>query len=102
MADMLNTEWVENTVWFYSDSRKGFVMEALKDVAKDEQLLDSYGNDKTNGDYLMNYAFILLDDKNHNAQDEYPIFATLNHNYPLIEEKVEFLKRNNSKFKEMR
>ena len=61
LADMLNTEWVENTKWEFSVKRNGFVMTTIRDVARDEQLLDTYGHDKTNADYLMCYAFILLD-----------------------------------------
>ena len=65
LADMLNTGWEHNTRWSFSSSRDGFVIDALRDIAAGEQLLDTYGH-KTNAEYFMNYGFILLDDKGHN------------------------------------
>lgn len=74
MADMFNTEWEFNSHWYYSDEKQGFCVEALRDIVKDEQLLDTYGH-KSNAEYLMNYAFILLDKDQNNDRDEYPLIV---------------------------
>jgi len=98
LADMLNTGWEHNTRWGFSSSRNGFVIEAITDIAKDSQLLDTYGH-KTNAEYFMNYGFILLDENNHNDQDDYPITVSLDPEDPQVEIKLDiFLPNIVSKF----
>lgn len=36
LADMLNTEFEENTRWFWCDVKNGFVIETIRDVRKGE------------------------------------------------------------------
>jgi histone-lysine N-methyltransferase SETD3 len=43
MADMLNHKRPKQTSWTYSDEKGGFVIEALQDVGRNEQVYDSYG-----------------------------------------------------------
>ena len=88
LADMLNTGWEFNTRWSYSQSRDGFVVEATKDISSGEELLDTYGH-KTNAEYFMNYAFILLDKEGHNNKDEYPFKVYLDPEDPQVEIKLD-------------
>ena len=55
------------TSWYYTDDRRGFVIEALEDIKRGEQVFDSYGK-KCNTRFLLNYGFINLD----NDANEYP------------------------------
>ena len=59
-ADMFNTNTPENSWWSYSDTKKGFVVEAARDLEAGEQIYDWYGS-KCNTDFLKNYGFINLD-----------------------------------------
>ena len=102
MADMFNTEWDYNSHWYYSDLRKGFCVDATKDVAKDEQLLDTYGH-KTNAEYLMNYAFILLDKDQNNERDEYPLIVHMDPQDPQKDDKIQiFLEGSEHHWKEFK
>lgn len=56
---MFNTETPKNALWYYDDSRNGFVVEAYADVVAGGQLFDSYGK-KCNYRFFLNYAFINL------------------------------------------
>lgn len=76
MADMFNADENYNAYWHYSDDREGFLVDAQEDIAADSQIFDTYGA-KTNAEYLMNYAFILLDENNTNTRDEYPLIVSM-------------------------
>jgi histone-lysine N-methyltransferase SETD3 len=66
-ADMLNHKRPRQTSWSYTDDRQGFIIEALEDIKRGEQVYDSYGK-KCNTRFLLNYGFINLD----NDANEYP------------------------------
>lgn len=57
---MLNHRRPKQTSWSYSDEKKGFVIESLEDIARGEQVYDSYGR-KCNSRFFLNYGFIVLD-----------------------------------------
>ena len=56
-ADMLNHRRPRQTLWYYDDDRKGFIIEACDDIARGEQVYDSYGK-KCNSRFFLNYGFI--------------------------------------------
>lgn len=85
---MFNTRTPKNSLWYYEDSRNGFVMEAVTDVKKGEQLFDSYGK-KCNYRFFLNYAFINLDDNGDNAENEYPLSVGLDEKDESFEIKKE-------------
>ncbi len=58
MADMLNHKRPKQTSWTYTDEKHGFVIEALKDIERNEQVYDSYGK-KCNSRFFLNYGFIV-------------------------------------------
>lgn len=68
MADMLNHKRPKQTSWTYSDEKNGFVIEALKDIPRNEQVYDSYGK-KCNSRFFLNYGFIV----ENNDGNEVPI-----------------------------
>ena len=68
MADMLNHKRPKQTSWTYSDEKGGFVIEALKDIERNEQVYDSYGK-KCNSRFFLNYGFIV----ENNDGNEVPI-----------------------------
>lgn len=55
---MLNHRRPKQTNWFYSDVKKGFIIEASEDIEKGEAIYDSYGR-KCNSRFLLNYGFIV-------------------------------------------
>ena len=67
-ADMLNHKRPRQTSWTYCNERGGFIIEALEDIKRGEQVYDSYGK-KCNTRFLLNYGFINLN----NDANEYPI-----------------------------
>ena len=58
MADMLNHKRPKQTTWTYTDEQKGFVIEALHDINRNEEVFDSYGK-KCNSRFFLNYGFIV-------------------------------------------
>lgn len=71
-ADMLNHRRPRQTSWQYCDQRKGFIIEALEDIKRGDQIYDSYGK-KCNTRFLLNYGFINLN----NDGNEYPFRVNL-------------------------
>ena len=55
-ADMLNHKRPKETLWYYSDEKKGFVVEALQKIKRGDQVYYSYGG-KCNSRFLMSYGF---------------------------------------------
>ena len=74
-ADMLNHKRPRQTSWTYTDDRQGFIIEALEDIKRGEQVYDSYGK-KCNTRFLLNYGFINLD----NDANEYPLTVKMDEN----------------------
>jgi histone-lysine N-methyltransferase SETD3 len=77
LADMLNHKRPRQTQWFYSDDLKSFVVQALQDVEKGDQIFDSYGK-KCNSRFLLNYGFIVRE----NDGNEFNVSVELGENYP--------------------
>lgn len=71
-ADMLNHKRPRQTSWTYSDERGGFIIEALEDINRGEQVYDSYGK-KCNHRFLLNYGFI----NPNNDANEVPLTVVL-------------------------
>jgi histone-lysine N-methyltransferase SETD3 len=96
MADMLNHKRPKQTSWTYTDEKGGFVIEALQDVERNDQVYDSYGK-KCNSRFFLNYGFIV----ENNDGNEVPIKVY----YPSIDEfknmKMEMI-NDNSDFKKFR
>lgn len=65
---MLNHKRPRQTTWTYTDDREGFIIEAMEDIKRDEQVYDSYGK-KDNSRFLLNYGFINLN----NDANEFPL-----------------------------
>jgi histone-lysine N-methyltransferase SETD3 len=66
-ADMLNHRRPRQTTWTYTDDRQGFIIEAMEDIKRGEQVYDSYGK-KCNHRFFLNYGFINLN----NDANEFP------------------------------
>lgn len=71
-ADMLNHKRPRQTSWTYSDERGGFIIEAVEDIRRGDQVYDSYGK-KCNTRFLLNYGFINLE----NDANEFPMVVKL-------------------------
>ena len=85
-ADMLNHKRPRQTSWTYTDDREGFIIEALEDIKRGDQIYDSYGK-KCNTRFLLNYGFINLD----NDANEYPLNVELDTFDVNHQQKVEIL-----------
>lgn len=88
LADMFNTETPKNALWYYDDTRHGFIVEAYADVAAGAQLFDSYGK-KCNYRFFLNYAFINLNKDGENPENEFPLFIGLDEEDPSFDVKKE-------------
>lgn len=92
LADMLNHKRPRQTSWYYDDKRAGFIIEACDDIARGDQVYDSYGR-KCNSRFFLNYGFINMN----NDANEVPINVFLDKNdagyevkLKLINEKKDF------------
>lgn len=75
LADMLNHRRPRQTSWNYDQDRGGFIIEAMENIERGEEVLDSYGK-KCNSRFLLNYGFI----NRNNDANEYPFKARINKN----------------------
>ena len=89
-ADMLNHKRPRQTSWTYTDDRQGFIIEALEDIKRGEQVYDSYGK-KCNTRFLLNYGFINLD----NDANEYPFTVKMADDDQFASQKQEMLSLQN-------
>ena len=80
-VDIINHSIKSNTTWYYYDNKKSFILEAIKNIPKGEEIVDDYG-DKNNIDFLLYYGFTLKDNEN-------PILRI-----KLKNDKIEFNKNN--------
>ncbi len=85
-ADMLNHKRPRQTSWYFCDERKGFVIDALEDIPRGEQIFDSYGK-KCNTRFLLNYGFINLN----NDANEFPITVGIQEQDSLYGAKLEII-----------
>jgi len=96
MADMLNHKRPKQTTWSYIDAKGGFVIEALHDIGRNEEVFDSYGK-KCNSRFFLNYGFIVWN----NDANEVPIEVYYNSTDKLLSFKKEMIK-DNSEYKKFR
>ena len=96
-ADMLNHKRPRQTTWYYSDERKGFIIEACDDIPRGEQVYDSYGK-KCNSRFFLNYGFINLN----NDANEVPLIVQLNKEDPGYEIKMKLINENQKNFLKFR
>jgi len=61
-ADLLNHSIEPNTTWYYDNLKNVFVVEATKNINKNEEIYDTYGS-KTNMQLLMYYGFTIKNNK---------------------------------------
>lgn len=80
---MLNHRRPRQTTWAYSNERGGFIIEALEDIKRGDQVYDSYGK-KCNNRFLQNYGFINLN----NDANEFPLKVDIKDDDPLKEKKL--------------
>lgn len=95
-ADMLNHKRPRQTSWTYSDEHEGFIIEAVEDIKRGEQVFDSYGK-KCNSRFFLNYGFINLN----NDANEVPIKVYYNDDDQYLQMKKEMVpeKANFRKFR---
>lgn len=62
LVDMLNHRRPPQTEWHFDQAAQAFVLSTTEEVARDEQLFDSYGA-KCNSRYLLNYGFTVEDNR---------------------------------------
>lgn len=72
LADMLNHRRPRQTSWNYDQEKGGFIIDALENINRGEEVLDSYGK-KCNSRFLLNYGFI----NRNNDANEYPFKVKL-------------------------
>ena len=70
LADMLNHKRPRQTQWYFSDEYNSFVIQALEDIPKGNEVFDSYGR-KCNSRFLLNYGFIV----ENNDSNEFPFMV---------------------------
>lgn len=58
--DMINHSFTSNTTWYFDNSIDCFILQAVNDIAKGEEIVDDYG-DKSNVNLLLFYGFTLSD-----------------------------------------
>ena len=94
LADMLNHRRPRQTTWYYSDEREGFIIEACDDIARGDQVYDSYGR-KCNSRFFLNYGFI----NDNNDANEIPIQISLDEKSELYQIKMSLLSSGKSSMK---
>ena len=85
-ADMLNHKRPRQTSWTYCNKRQGFIIEALEDIPRGVNIMDSYGK-KCNSRFLLNYGFIV----ENNDANEYPFKMELDPDDPLFSVKYQLI-----------
>ena len=85
-ADMLNHKRPRQTHWNFDDNSNSFVIKAVSNVKKGQEVFDSYGI-KCNSRFLLNYGFTV----ENNEDNEFKIILNLNEASPLFKEKMIFL-----------
>lgn len=85
-ADMLNHKRPRETSWYYSDEKKGFVIETCEDLPRGAPIHDSYGK-KCNSRFFLNYGFINMN----NDANEIQFKVELSAESPAIEAKLKLL-----------
>ena len=85
-ADMLNHKRPRQTSWTYTDDRQGFIIEAMEDIRRGDQVYDSYGK-KCNTRFLLNYGFI----NPNNDANEVWLTVVIGEDSPFFKQKAEML-----------
>jgi protein-histidine N-methyltransferase len=89
LADMMNHRRPPDVDWSYDDAAGAFLMRASRDIAKGEEICDSYGR-KPNGRFFVHYGFALPSC----ADDEADVRLSLSRDDPRASVKAEALSRN--------
>ena len=58
LADLGNHKHDNQTSWEYSDRAEGFVIKAERDIAKDDEITLTYGNDIATYNWFTQYGFV--------------------------------------------
>lgn len=90
---MFNTQVPKNASWSFDNDKRGFRVIAHKDIAKNEQIFDTYGN-KCNSRYFINYGFINSNNQNFN---EFPLSLNLTNRDPQFDGKIKVILGSSSK-----
>ena len=90
-ADLLNHKRPKETIWYYNNSLKGFVIQAIQDIKKGSEIFYSYGI-KCNSRFLLNYGFAL----ENNDYMEVIFNINFNDSYPLFNDKKKCFKNDNN------
>ncbi|MCQ2817498.1 MAG: SET domain-containing histone-lysine N-methyltransferase [archaeon] len=93
-ADMLNHKRPRETHWTFEDKDNAFVLSAIEDIQKGEEIFDSYGK-KCNSRFLLNYGFTL---ENNEEDNEVKVTVEMEENIPKYEEKKTIIKNSFRKF----
>lgn len=85
LADMFNHERKAQTFWYYSDEKGGFVVEAMYEIQKGEEIFVSYGK-KPNSLLWLNYGFMI-----ENNFNDVRVLVELDQEDPLYQFKVNLI-----------
>ena len=61
-ADMLNHKHPGEAQWYYSDKRKGFIIEAIQNIPFGAPIHESYGSmaqGRSTAELFFNYGFVI-------------------------------------------
>jgi histone-lysine N-methyltransferase SETD3 len=96
LADMLNHRRPRQTQWYFCDELNSFVIQAMEEINKDDEIFDSYGK-KCNSRFFLNYGFIV----EKNESNEFPYNVSLNKENFNYEFKLQLLesKKTNKIFR---
>ena len=62
--DLINHSDKNNTYWYYDESKNRYVLEAIRDIEKNEEITDSYGH-FINSKLYKTYGFVIPGNINH-------------------------------------
>lgn len=93
---MLNHKRPRQTSWTYTDDKRGFIIEAIEDIKRGEQVYDSYGK-KCNSRFFLNYGFINLN----NDANEVPLKVYYNKDDAMKQVKQDMI-QDHAEFKKFR
>ena len=88
-ADMINHRIPKQSSWVFSQNDNGFVMEAITDIERGQEVFDSYGK-KCNSRFLLNYGFVIPN----NETNEVSFKVTFDNKDPLMDLKAKLVGKN--------
>lgn len=75
LADMMNHRRPPDVEWAHDEGEDAFVMTALRDIRKGEEIHDSYGR-KSNGRFFVHYGFTMPDNPDDEAEVQVALHRT--------------------------